>query len=184
MFQPILFAKKDNNINNINNNRNNNITRYFANNNNNNHILPPQITVHNNINNFEVEHNTVRSEENLLNIDREFEMQKEALAKEYDFCDYCKFNPAKYKSDSSCILFKEHSKFDKEKPNHFCINCSKEMNNIELKMNVIFAWKKKNILDILNVVVISKFVKIVILISRKKIINVLLVEIKYKHLNI
>ena len=113
----IFCKRKDNNINNINNNRNNNmnnnrnnnITRYFvnkSNNNNNNRVLPPQqITVqNNNINNIAVEHNTVRSEEKFLNVDREFEIQKEALEKEYDFYDYCKFNPAKYKSDCGCIL--------------------------------------------------------------------------------
>ena len=119
----------------MNNNRNNN-TRYFVNNNNNNNnrVLPPhQIIINNNnINNIAVGHNTIRSEENLLNVDREFEIQKEMLEKEYDFCDYCKFNPGKYKSDCCCILCKEHSIFDKEKPNHFCINCAKEVNKIEI----------------------------------------------------
>ena len=133
-----IFCKKKIHNNNINTNINNNITRNFVNynnNNNNNRVLPPrQITVqnNNNINNIVVEHNTVRSEENLLNINREFDIQKEALEKEYDFCDYCKFNPAKYKSDCGCILCKEHSKLNNEKPNHFCINCEKEVNNIEL----------------------------------------------------
>ena len=134
----------NNNRNNINNGNNNNInnnnnnTIFFIPNNMNNNInnnfnriLPIQQIIVNN-NNIDIGNNTIRSEVNSLNIEKEFEKQQEILETEYDFCDYCKFIRAKYKSDCGCILCKEHSKLDKEKPNHYCINCAKEVNTIEL----------------------------------------------------
>ena len=127
--------------NNTNNNTNNNnfLIRFFANHNNNiiqnninfninsNRILPAQeIMINNNL-----KSDIINSEDDLIKIEKEFEKQKEELNKEYTFCDYCKFNPGKFKSDCGCILCYEHSKTIKEKPINVCINCDKEVKNIE-----------------------------------------------------
>ena len=134
-------------------NRNNNITRYFRNNNTNNnnnnipnHIIPHQIRV-NNINNNIVTSNSnsnrVLSENVLLNVEKEFEKQKQKLEIEYDFCDYCKFNPAKYKSDCGCILCEEHIKQQNNKKNRVCINCAKDASKIEIINECNICLEKK-----------------------------------------
>jgi len=121
----------------MNINRNNNIP---------NHINPQQIRVNNINNNIVIsDYNikTVRSENLSLNIHQEFEKQKEKLEIEYDYCDYCKFNRAKYKSDCGCILCSEDIKQQNDKKNIICINCAKDVNNIEIINECNICLEKK-----------------------------------------
>ena len=127
---------RTNNNNNDNNNNNNNIH---------NHINPLQIRVNNNnINNNAITNSepnrVLLSENKSLNFEKEFEKQKAKLEKEYDYCDYCKFNPAKYKSDCGCLLCKKHIK---QRDGKICINCSKEVNKIEFINECNICFEKK-----------------------------------------
>ena len=81
-----------------------------------------------------------------INFEKEFEIQKEKADKEYNFCDYCKFNPGKCLGDCGCILCEEHShpflKIENGDTLNICQNCDKPSHKFEPIKSCMLCFKK------------------------------------------